>query len=78
MQITELSPGCDVVTAVFNSELLDGQSFEAPICIGHYKGTDEVFVMQGDHVMNIQNSDINEFCKQLKRAAKIALEAAAE
>lgn len=77
MQITELSPGSDVVTAVFNSEMETGESFEAPICIGYYRGSNEVFLMQSDHVMNIQNGDINEFCKQLKRAAKIAAESQA-
>lgn len=75
MQLTELSPGSDIVTAVFNSEMEGGESFDQPICIGHYKGSDEVFIMRGDHVMNIQNCDINEFCKQLKRAQKIAQEA---
>jgi hypothetical protein len=74
MQLTEISPGSDVVTAVFNSEMETGESFDPPICIGHYKGQNEVFIMQGGIAMNIQNCDINKFCQQLKRAAKLALE----
>jgi len=74
MRLTEISPGCDLVTAVFNSELESGESFDSPVCIGHYNGTDEIFIVQGELTLNIQNADITEFCKQLKRAAKIAKE----
>ena len=74
MQLIELSPSSDVVTAVFNSELETGESFEPPICVGFYKGQSEIFICHGDGIFNIQNRDINEFCKQLKRAAKLANE----
>lgn len=74
MQLIEIAPGCDVVTAVLNSEMDTGESFSPPVAIGFYKGQSEVFIFHDATVLNIQNADIEKFCKQLRRAAKLANE----
>lgn len=72
MELTEFAPGSDRIVAAFNSELSSGESFGPPICIGFYVGEAEVFIQHGDQTANLQASDVDAFCKQMKRAAKLA------
>ena len=77
MNLTELNPKIDMIVAAFNSDLDGGECYGDPIVIGYYDGQGEVFIQQGDLLVNVMAKDIDAFCKQLKRAAKFAKESEA-
>lgn len=71
--INEFDPVVEAVTAVLTSHLSSGENFDGAIIIGYYPETDsEVWFHNGKHRLNIQCSDIDELCKQLKRAKRMA------
>ena len=73
--MTELAPATETVTAVLTSHLETGENFEGAILIGTYPGNDaEVWIAFNGARLNIQCPDVDAFCKQLKRAVKIARE----
>jgi hypothetical protein len=75
MPILELSPKAEVVTTIFRTETADGATWDAPVAFGYYPGNrDEVFVQSEEWLYNIQCSDVDEFCRALKRAKKLAME----
>ena len=74
MELIEFAPGSEVITAAFNSPVESGEAFGTPISVGYYIGTHEIHIQHNGATLNIQAVDVNEFCKQLKRAAKLALE----
>jgi hypothetical protein len=73
--MTEISPGSEVVTAVLTSHLETGEDFEGAILIGYYpQNNAEVWIEAHGTRTNIQCADVDAFCKQLKRAKRIAVE----
>lgn len=73
--MTELSPFADRCTAVMTSHLDSGENFEGAILFGVYPDNQlEIWILAAGVRTNINVTDVDAFCKQLKRAAKIARE----
>ena len=72
--ITEFAYGSEHCTAVMTSPLLSGEEFDGPISTGVYPGQSEVWLEFKNTRVNIQARHIDEFCKQLKRAKRVAAE----
>ncbi len=70
--ITEFVGG-EVCTAVMTSHMESGENFDGAISIGYYpSSSQEIWIESKGQRTNIQLSDVDAFCKQLKRAAKLA------
>ena len=73
--MTEIAPDAERVTAVLTSHMGSGEDFEGAIVIGIYPNSmTEIWIESHGQRTNIQCSDVDVFCKQLKRAKKIAQE----
>lgn len=73
--ITEISDSGERVTAVMTSHLQDGENFDGAIVIGFYPASDkEVFIRAQGITINVQLGDVDDLCRQLKRAKKLAAE----
>lgn len=73
--ITEISDSAERVTAVMTSHMPDGVNFDGAIVIGFYPENDkEVFIRAQAITINVQLGDVDDLCRQLKRAKKIAAE----
>lgn len=71
--MTQVTPDHERVTAVMTSHMSSGENFDGAILIGIYPSSPgEVWVEMQGRRTNIQVSDVDAFCKQLKRAAKLA------
>ncbi len=63
------------VTATMTFHLESGEGFDGPLSIGTYPSSPgEVWIEIDGSRRNIPAEDIDVFCKQLKRAARIATE----
>lgn len=71
MNITEFSIAGETCTAAMTSNLEFGECYGGPISVGYYSQV-ECWIKHEGHTINIQTVDVNDFCKQLKRAARIA------
>lgn len=70
--ITEFGAN-EVCSAVITSHLATGENFDGAISIGYYPGqNNEIWIQTQGYTINVQLADLNEFIKQLKRAALIA------
>lgn len=73
--MTEIAANGERVTAVLTSHTEGGENYDGAILIGIYPGANsEIWVELHGARANIQCSDIDALCKQLKRAKKIAQE----
>lgn len=73
--LTELDPDSERVTAVITSHMETGENFDGAILIGVYpENRDDVWIEFHDKRANVRCTDVDTFCKQLKRAKAIALE----
>lgn len=73
--MNELDPGSEKVTAVLTSHLDSGENYDGAILIGVYPDNrTEIWLESREGRVNVQCSDVDAFCKQLKRAKKIAQE----
>jgi hypothetical protein len=73
--MTEMHPDLESVTAVLTSHMESGENFDGAISLGFYSGQRaEVFIQAQGVTINIQCADVDAFCKQLKRAKKLAQE----
>ena len=73
--LTEFTPSAEHCTAVITSHMGTGENFEGAIAVGYYPGSPGEIWMETHGVRsNIQLADVDAFCKQLKRAAKLAKE----
>ena len=70
--LIEFMPSAEHCTAVITSHLDSGENFDGAIAIGYYPGSTEIWMQAQGVRVNIQSADVDVFCKQLKRAAKIA------
>ena len=71
------SPG-EVVTATMNLPVESGEHFGPPLTIGFYPGAAEIWI-RGEHgTQNIPVEHLPDVLKQLRRAAKLAQEGAAQ
>ena len=68
-------PAVEHVTAVMTTHLETGENFDGAITLGYYPGNRaEVFIQTQGQTVNIQVPDVNAFCRELKRAKKMAIE----
>lgn len=74
MNTTQFAIDAEVCTATMTSHLTSGENFDGPLSVGFYPGSDEVWVQHGGHTINIQAEDVDQFCRELKRAKKLAME----
>lgn len=73
--LIEFAPTADHVTAVMTSHLQTGENFDGAIVIGFYpESTIEIFVRTQGVTINVQLADVDDLCRQLKRAKKLAAE----
>lgn len=74
--LTEFTPSREHVTAVITSHLaVSGENFDGAITIGHYpENNAEVFLRTQGITINVQLADVDDLCRQLKRAKKLAAE----
>lgn len=73
--MTEFDSESETVTAVLTSHMESGENYEGAIVIGIYpENKAEVWIEAHGERTNIQCEDVDAFCKQLKRAKKLALE----
>lgn len=72
--LTEFEPNAERVTAVITSHLESGENFDGALAIGVYTGDNtEIWVQPPNgRQLNIQLADVDDLCRQLKRAKKIA------
>lgn len=70
--ITEFGAN-EICTAVMTSHLVTGENYDGAFSIGYYPGqNNEIWIQAQGYTINVQLDDLNEFIKQLKRAALIA------
>lgn len=74
MNTTQFEIDAEVCTATMTSHLESGENFDGPISVGFYPGTSELWVQHDGHTINIQAKDVDQFCRELKRAKKLAME----
>lgn len=74
--LTEFTPTAEHVTAVITSHMDSGENFDGAITIGYYpESQGEVWIIRHEgHTLNVQLADVDDFCRQLKRAKKMAAE----
>jgi hypothetical protein len=73
--LTEFNPSTEHVTAIITSHLTTGENFDGAIAIGIYpENSAEVWIQAQGITVNVQLADIDNLCRQLKRAKKIASE----
>lgn len=71
--LTEFSETTERVTAVITSHLESGENFDGAIVIGFYPENNmEVFIQVQGITINVALADVDDLCRQLKRAKKIA------
>jgi hypothetical protein len=71
--ITEFNDTTERVTAVITSHLESGENYDGAIVIGFYpKNNAEVFIQAQGITINVALEDVDDLCRQLKRAKKIA------
>lgn len=71
--LTEFTESSERVTAVITSHLESGENFDGAIVIGFYPQNNmEVFIQAQGIVINVALGDVDDLCRQLKRAKKIA------
>lgn len=72
---TEFAPGSEVVTAVMNLPLENGEHFGSPVSIGYYPtDNSEIWIEFEGTRLNIQRGHLKDFIKQLRRADNIVAE----
>lgn len=77
-EIQEFSHHGEVVTATMTLPMESGEHYGAPLTIGYYPGADEIWI-RGEHgTQNIPIEHLPDVIKQLRRAAKLAAEGAAQ
>jgi hypothetical protein len=77
--MTQLTPSSEQVTAVLTSHLATGENFDGAILIGIYPGQkDEIWIRAHGVTINVQLPDVEDLCKQLRRAKKMAGEQEAD
>lgn len=74
MNTTQFVIDSEVCTATMTSHLASGENFYGPISVGFYPGAAEVWIQNEGHTINIQAEDVDQFCRELKRAKKLAME----
>ena len=75
MAVTEHIPGVTNCTAVISLGHNHFREVPAPISIGYYEGTDEVFIECEGQQIDLPGEHFDAIIKQLRRANKIALKA---
>jgi hypothetical protein len=71
----EVAPASERVTAVITSHMGTGENFDGAIVIGIYPTSrDEIWIEFRGQRANVQLEDVDDLCKQLKRAKKRAAE----
>ncbi len=71
--LLELAPASEHVTAVITSHMETGENFDGAIVIGVYPGNrEEIWIEFHGQRANVRGKDVEDLCKQLRRARKIA------
>lgn len=71
--LTEFLPNAEHVTAVITSHLDSGENFDGAIAIGYYpENPAEIWLRTQGVTINVQLGDVDDLCRQLKRAKKLA------
>jgi hypothetical protein len=72
-EVTEFAPASEHITATIHMTAIKGcEAYQGPLHIGHYNGTDEIFIESEGIRTNIPAHLIELFIKQIRRAAKLA------
>ena len=72
-EVTEFATALEHITATIHMTAISGcEAYQGPLHIGHYKGSDEIFIESEGHRTNIPAHLIEPFVKQIRRAAKLA------
>lgn len=72
--IKEFSPEVEHITAVLTSHLETGENFDGAIVIGHYGNSTEIWIEFQGARQNVSVGDVDNLCRQLRRARKMATE----
>lgn len=71
--MSEFTPNNEHVTAVITSHLDSGENFDGAIVLGYYpENSAEVWIRTQSVTINVQLPDVDDLCRQLKRAKKLA------
>lgn len=70
--LTEFGAG-EICTAVMTSHMESGENYDGAITVGHYGDTGEIWIGFHGERVNINVTDVDALCKQLKRAKALAL-----
>lgn len=77
-EIQEFSHHGEVVTATMTLPMESGEHYGAPLTIGYYPNAAEIWI-RGEHgTQNIPIEHLPDVIKQLRRAAKLAVEETAQ
>lgn len=73
-EVQEFALGVECVTACMTLPLTGGEHFGAPLTIGFYPGSSEIWIEGECGRQNIPLEHLNAVFRQLRRAAKLAAE----